>query len=228
VAEPHFPVAPRDFTFAAGRVGLLAVGTLDVAALREVAVRVGSFDRSAVAGYVERVEQSVLPAIGRLAATVRAHGGPVLWARPTVRTEDGSDWPAGLRPRLAAAGLPFAAAAPGLSTSDGGSGPPPEDYVVPLGGLSPFRAGNAGAILRHCGVEHVIVAGLETNYEVVIAAVDAANGNFEATVAADACDAVASEDHEAALALHPFLYDVAPTSALIARLAGGSGPSQAA
>jgi nicotinamidase-related amidase len=166
----------------------------------------------------------VLPAIGRLAGAVRAHDGPVLWARPTIRTEDASDWPAGLRPRLAAAGLPFVAAAPG-SSSNGGSAPPPEDYVVAVGGLSPFRAGNAGAILRHCGVEHVIVAGLETNYEVVIAAVDAANGNFEVTVAADACDAVAEEDHEAALALHPFLYDVAPTSALIARLRqGGPGP----
>jgi nicotinamidase-related amidase len=174
-----------------------------------------------MAEYVDRVESSVLPAIGRLAAAVRAHGGPVIWARPRSRTVDGSDWPAGLRPRLAPGGLPFAAALPGLGSAAGGA-PPPEDYVVPVGGLSPFRAGNAGAILRHCGVEHVVVAGLETNYEVVIAAVDAANGNFQATVARDACGAVSVEVHEAALALHPFLYDVVSTTALITALDGGS------
>jgi biuret amidohydrolase len=217
VAEPHFPVAAREYTFAGGRVGLLAVGTLDIAALREVAGRVGPARRSTAAEYVERIDASVLPAIGRLAAAVRRHGGPVLWARPMIRTEDASDWPAGLRSRLAIDGLPFAAAAPGLSSEDGG-GPSPEDYTIAVGGLSPFRGGNAGAILRHCGVEHVIVAGLETNYEVVIAAVDAANCNFEVTVAADACDSASRKDNEAALALHPFLYDVAPTSSLVAKL----------
>jgi nicotinamidase-related amidase len=217
VAEPHFPVAAREYTFAGGRVGLLAVGTLDIAALREVAGRVGPAQRSTAAEYVERVDSSVLPAIGRLAAAVRRHGGPVVWARPTIRNEDASDWPAGLRPRLVPGGLPFATAAPGFS-NEGGGAPPPEDYVVPVAGLSPFRGANAGAILRHCGVEHVIVAGIETNYEVVIAAVDAANCNFEVTVAADACDAASRTDHEAALALHPFLYDVAPTSSLVVKL----------
>ena len=216
MSEPHFPVAPRAHTFAAGKVGLLAVGTLDTAALKRVAA--DADDDGTVIAFAERVESTVLPAIGRLAAAARAAGGPVLWARPTISRADAGDWPAGLRDQVAGGGLPFAAAAPGVPSEAGGAARE-EDYVVPVGGISPFWAGNAGAILRHCGVEHVLVAGLETDCEVVVAAVDAANNDFQATIAADACDALSAERHERALALHPFLYETAETASLVEKLA---------
>jgi nicotinamidase-related amidase len=221
--EPHFPVAPREHAFAAGKVGLLAVGTLDAEALKRVAAAADAGRGGVATGFVERLESSVLPAIGRLAAAVRAGGGPVLWARPTITTADARDWPAGLRTRVARWGLPFAAAAPGVPSE--GAAPRPEDYVVPVGGISPFWAGNVGATLRHCGVEHVVVAGIETDNEVVIAAVDAANNDFQVTISSDACDALSTERHERALALHPFLYDVAATADLIPALAADAGVS---
>ena len=166
--------------------------------------------------YNSRMVGTVVPAVAGLADTVRSTGGPGLWVKPEVMLDGGRDWARGMRGPITSLG-PCRPGERGYELIPGLDADP-ADYIVPKKGVSAFFGGNAGTILRQCGVKHLLVTGCVTNYGVMVNVVDAANNNFEVTMVEDGCAAFSQAIHDASLVLHPGMYAVSPSAEIIASL----------
>jgi nicotinamidase-related amidase len=74
-----------------------------------------------------------------------------------------------------------------------------DDLVIVKKRMSAFHGTSLELILRSLGITHVTIAGVATDLAVQSAARDAHDRDFTVEVAADACAAATSEDHEGAL-----------------------------
>jgi len=164
--------------------------------------------------YFDRLEQIATPAIQQLAVAIRNFGGPVLWIKPLIVDHQARDWPPGSR---AAGSAPLV---PGTHAWElmNGLVAEPGDYEVPKQCVSAFWCGNADQILRHRGVQHVLVTGCLTNGGMMVNAIDAAMRGYRVTVISDACAALSPELHEAALSAHSE-YEVCSNEVALAALA---------
>ena len=168
--------------------------------------------------------RAIVPAVNRLAHTLRKSGGTVAWVQATFE-RDG--WPLFfehmVRPELAARilaalrpGSPDHALWPELSIVS-------EDIVVPKYRFSAFLPGASAlpAILRGRGIDTVLIAGCMTNMCCDSSARDAVMTDFRTVMVAD-CNA-ARTDAEHLSALGSFLTgfgDVRRSDELIGKLTG--------
>ena len=168
--------------------------------------------------------RAIVPAVNRLAHTLRKSGGTVAWVQATFE-RDG--WPLFfehmVRPELAARilaalrpGSPDHALWPELSIV-------PEDIVVPKYRFSAFLPGASTlpAILRGRGIDTVLIAGCMTNMCCDSSGRDAVMTDFRTVMVAD-CNA-ARTDAEHLSALGSFLTgfgDVRRSDELTAKLTG--------
>lgn len=166
-------------------------------------------------------EAQALPArLVPLAQRLRAAGGLVVASRFTL-------WPrAGGEPMIAPH---LKALRPFLARGDfapGSRGQAVVDTLAPLVDVtvdkvaySAFFQTQLDWVLRHAGIEHLIVAGIVTNGGVASSVRDAHVREFDVCVAGDGCAAFRRETHETSLADMRSIAAVSEVAALVARIA---------
>jgi nicotinamidase-related amidase len=157
-----------------------------------------------VAPYVQRVSDTVVPAIRRLLATFRDRGLPVLFTEFGSRTPDGSDLPLWAR-RINQLGLDVLGT---LAYPDFGDD---SASIIPV--LSPgdgevvLRKTTAGTLsstdldkhLRDRGVDGVVVCGVNTDVCVGQTARELSDRGYDVVMVEDGCATLSSEAHRATL-----------------------------
>lgn len=171
-------------------------------------------------GGAASAEAQALPArVLALARRVREAGGLVAASRFTL-------WPrAGGEPVIAPH---LSALRPFLGRGDFAPGSrgqavvdallPQVDVAVDKVAYSAFFHTQLDWVLRHAGIEHVIVCGIVTNGGVASTVRDAHMREFHVLVAGDGCAAFRRETHEAALADLRSVAEVSDLVTLIARI----------
>jgi ureidoacrylate peracid hydrolase len=146
----------------------------------------------------------IVPAINRLAATLRETGGAVFWVQNASDEASRRDWsvleeqasPArrAARIRSISPGTPGHAFWPGLDIRDG-------DGIVPKYRYSAFIPGASDLESRLCarGLDTLLIAGTLTNVCCESSARDAMMLNFRTIMLADANAAMTDAEHNAAL-----------------------------
>ena len=168
---------------------------------------------------------SVVPNINRLAASLRARGGLVVWILNTYTEESNESWshfhrnlstPAGFQRRseTMAAGTLGHQLYADLE-------PKPDDLRVPKTRYSAFIQGssNLDATLRARGIDTLLVTGTATNVCCESTGRDAMMLNYKTILVSDGCAAGTDEAHSASL--HSFMMnfgDVYDTREAIALL----------
>lgn len=172
-------------------------------------------------GGAANAEAQALPArLVPLAQRLRAAGGLVVASRFTL-------WPrAGGEPMIAPH---LKALRPFLALGDfapGSRGQAVVDTLAPLVDVtvdkvaySAFFQTQLDWVLRHAGIEHLIVAGIVTNGGVASSVRDAHVREFDVCVAGDGCAAFRRETHETSLADMRSIAAVSEVAALAARIA---------
>lgn len=177
---------------------------------------------------------AVVPNINRLAKTLRARGGPVIWIGMTAGEGGKSLWPIyhdhlftpenGARHRdQLSAGHPGHDFHAGLDIH-------PSDRIVHKTRFSPFIAGASDieAVLGALGVDSLIIAGTATNMCCESAARDAMMRDYKVAMVADACAARYPEDHLAGLtSFFQSFGDVRSTDEVIDGLLAPAMPAKA-
>jgi nicotinamidase-related amidase len=156
---------------------------LDAAADGEHAVRAREVGLWAeVEEYFTRVADTVVPAVSRVADTLRAAGGTVVWVRCQATEPDASD--TGRRFRafdiVIAPGDPQAEFLDGLPVTDG-------DVILNKTTASPFHSTDLAAQLRERKIDTVLVAGVVTSGCVESTIRDACDLDFAVVLLEDGC-----------------------------------------
>jgi len=166
----------------------------------------------------------IVPAVNRLAASVRQSGGGVFWVRMTHDANCETDWsvnqdivtPAARAKRVAAlsAGTKGHSLWAGLDVK-------PEDEVVDKYRFSGFMPGTSPLPdrLRARGFDTVLITGTVTNVCCESSARDAMMTNFKTIMVSDGNAAMSQEEHDASLtAFYNIFGDVMDTGMLVAAL----------
>jgi nicotinamidase-related amidase len=158
----------------------------------------------ASAGYVKRVQQTVIPNIRKLLACFRRLGSPIVFTAVGTESGDGRDLPCWLR----------AFDEQGLALLGTRIWPPNDDpswaidaALEPHPGeavLSKFSAGTFATTgleqrLRNQGVEAVVVTGVASDVCVSTTAREAADRSFRTILVSDGCTTFSHQMHQAAL-----------------------------
>jgi ureidoacrylate peracid hydrolase len=168
--------------------------------------------------YLEQI-LAITPNINRLAETIRANGGLVVWIRPEFRRPAAGDWPVGYREQVARGGF--------RDVSHEGTENYPllselavddDDFQVAKSSVSAFWGANLRSTLVNCCIDHVVIVGALTNSSVLITAIDANNNSLHPTIVDDACVALDPEDHRSSLNLMSLMYEQATTDEVIERV----------
>jgi ureidoacrylate peracid hydrolase len=167
----------------------------------------------------------IMPAINRLADTLRAASGMVVWLKNIHDGDTDTDWPVMVsmageasNARRAAALSPEApgfALAPELDVR-------PQDAIVVKRRYSAFLQGSSDleAILRAKNVDTLLMAGTTTDVCVESTTRDAMMCNFKVIVVSDATAALSPEMHVGALgAMYFHFADVMPTAMVLDEIA---------
>lgn len=147
-----------------------------------------------VAYYLDRVENTLVPAVGRLLAHFRASGAPIVHTRCVSLRGDGSDqtW------RHRAFGLVCS-----IDSEDAqflpGVAPQAGEIVLNKTGSGMFNSTNAEHLFRNMGVTTLIMTGVFTNSCVETATRDAGDRDFRVLLAEDGCAAMSPIGHRNAL-----------------------------
>jgi nicotinamidase-related amidase len=184
---PDFEVDPR-------RTGLVIIDMTKQQASREHGFCRRLVERGFEADlsyYLDRIQNTVVPAIQRLTATFHEVGAPVTYTRCVSLRGDGSDqtWRhrhIGVVTTLDAEISQFL---PGLEPIEG-------DIVLNKTGSSVFNSTNYEHLLRNMGITTVVVSGIYTNSCVEGTIRDAGDLDFRVLMAEDACAAMSSVGHE--------------------------------
>ena len=170
-----------------------------------------------LAYYLERIEQTVVPNVARLAQAFRRVGAPVVYTRCASLRGDGSDqtW------RHRSFGLVCT-----LDSKDaeilGEIAPQDGDIVLNKTGSSVFNSTNAEHLLRNLGITTLVVTGIFTNSCVEGTTRDAGDLDFRVLLAEDACAAMSARGHRNALEyLDANFCHVKPTAEILALLGVG-------
>jgi ureidoacrylate peracid hydrolase len=186
-----------------------------------------AFMNEAVGHAVVPAARDIVPAVNRLAATVRATGGGVFWIKMTHDEGCLSDW-----------SVAFELATPEMrekriaALSEGTLGHElwpeldvrPEDEVVKKYRYSAFMPGTSDLPdrLRARGFDTVLITGTVTNVCCESSARDANMTNFRTIMVSDGNVANSQEEHDASLtAFYNVFGDVMDTDMIIASLERG-------
>ncbi|AQZ53788.1 Peroxyureidoacrylate/ureidoacrylate amidohydrolase RutB (plasmid) [Martelella mediterranea DSM 17316] len=170
--------------------------------------------------------REIVPAINRLAASLRGAGGLVVWVRTLFSEGALLTLPHFHRTLLTPER--FAARSAALAEESEGSALWPgldvrkDDIVVGKTRYSAFIQGasDLDGILRARGIEAVVIAGTMTNACCESSARDAMMLNYRTTMVHDACASLRDDEHAAALVnFYLFFGDVTDTATLEARYA---------
>ena len=172
--------------------------------------------------------QQIVPAINRLAGALRQAGGGVFWGQNATDERSRQEWsvleeqasPArrAARIRSVSPGAPGHAFWPDLDIR-------PEDVVVPKYRYSAFIAGASPleGLLRHRGLDTVLIAGTLTNVCCESSARDAMMLNFRTIMVSDCNAALTDAEHQATLvSFWSFFGDVQDSGQVIAALRQGA------
>ena len=176
-----------------------------------------------------RPHRAVVPNVNRLAATLRDHGGLVVWIQ-----QQAADWPA------------YAERYRGrISGSAASARPQPgafgyelwteldvraDDHRLAKKRFSAFTSGSSDLEerLRGQGVDTVLVTGVATNICCDSTARDAMMAGFRSVMISDGCGTVSDAEHAAALeAFYLYFGDVQTTDEAMARLEGAAAAAAA-
>jgi len=174
--------------------------------------------------------REIVPAVNRLAATVRAAGGVVAWSQATF--PDGAahgGWPEFFRdlvpPAIAGAILDALSAGAPAHRLWSGLEVAAADLVFPKRRFSAFTRGASGleAFLRQRGIDTLLVAGTMTNVCCESTARDAMQLGFRTVMVSDANAARSDAEHAATLVTFLQSFgDVLTIEEVSALLAGGA------
>jgi ureidoacrylate peracid hydrolase len=173
--------------------------------------------------------ETIVPNINRLAATVRATGGHVVWIKTTFKEDALESWstyfemvsPEQGKKRIAAltAGSKGHELWSALAVE-------PNDLIVEKNRFSAFIQGssNPADVLRSRAIDTVLITGTVTNVCCESTARDAMMLNFRTVMVSDGNAAVTDEDHNASLcAFYLTFGDVMTTDAVIGSLERNAG-----
>jgi ureidoacrylate peracid hydrolase len=178
--------------------------------------------------------REIVPNINRLADSLRASGGTVVWVKNTVTDESMRGWPS--YERLA---TPARRQKRIESMTEGSVGHElwadldvrPDDLIVKKTRFSAFIQGSSPLeeMLRQRGVDTVLVAGTATGVCCESTARDAMMRGFHTVMVSDANAAHTDEEHSASLvAFYLTFGDVVTTDQLLGVMAQQQVPRQAA
>jgi ureidoacrylate peracid hydrolase len=186
-----------------------------------------AFMDDAVGHAVTPMARDIVPAVNRLAASVRAAGGGVFWIKNTHDERCLSEWsvahamatPVARDKRIAAMseGTQGHELWPGLEVR-------PEDEIVNKYRYSAFLPGMSDLPerLRARGFDTVLITGTVTNVCCESSARDAMMTNFRTIMVSDGNAAMSQAEHEASLAAFYNIFgDVMDTDMIIAALERG-------
>jgi ureidoacrylate peracid hydrolase len=168
--------------------------------------------------------EKIVPNINRLARVVRATGGAVVWIKTTFKDDALKDWSTYFEMVTPQQGAKRIAA---LTAGSRGHelwaalDMRPDDLIVEKNRFSALIQGssNLAEVLRHRGLDTVLVTGTVTNVCCESTARDAMMLNFKTIMVTDGNAAVTDEDHNASLcAFYLTFGDIMSTDMLIARL----------
>jgi biuret amidohydrolase len=144
--------------------------------------------------YLDRIDNTVTPAIRRLAECFRQLGGSVTYTRCASLTGDGSDQTARHRAfgLVASVDSEDAEFLPQLA-------PEPGDIVLNKTGSSVFNSTNYEHLLRNMHVKTLVVSGIFTNSCVEGTIRDGGDLDFQVLMAEDACAAMSPAAHANAI-----------------------------
>ena len=163
------------------------------------------FMMDGVAHAVIEQARDIVPAVNRLAATLREAGGTVVWVRTAATEESFKSWsiayeklanPARAQKRIAAL-TPGSLGHQLWAAMD----VQPADVIVDKTRFSAFIQGSSTieASLRARGIDTLLITGTATNVCCESTARDAAMRNFQTVMVSDALAAKTDEEHNAAL-----------------------------
>ncbi len=168
----------------------------------------------------------VVPAVNRLAASLRTAGGLVVWVQNTHDDACLRDWTVQQRMNTPEANARRNAA---MSVGAPGHALWPELDVQPADArvlkrrYSTFIQGSSDIVplLRGRGIDTVLIAGTLTNVCCDSSARDAMMLDFRTVMVSDACASTSAEEHDTALAaFYATFGDVLDTGFIVGRLAG--------
>jgi len=143
---------------------------------------------------IDRLEDTVIPNVARIAQGMRDIGSPVVFVRCASMRGDGSDQTA----RHRAQGLVVAETSyeaqivDELNVQD-------SDIVLTKSGSGSFTSTNLDHILRNMGIDSVILTGMWTNSCVETTARHAGDLDYKVILVEDACVAMTPENHDWAI-----------------------------
>jgi biuret amidohydrolase len=155
-------------------------------------------------GYLERVSEVVVPAIGRLLDAFRRHGSPIFFTAIGTESGAGGDLPHWLRgfDQLGLATLGERVWPPVGHTAwqiDEALAPRPGEPVLNKLSAGTFATTGLEQRLRHLGIQTVVVTGVVTDVCVSTTAREAADRGFDTVMVSDACTTLSEVLHRASL-----------------------------
>jgi ureidoacrylate peracid hydrolase len=173
--------------------------------------------------------EKIVPNINRLARTVRATGGTVIWIKTTFTPQALRDWSTYFEmtsPQRVAKRIEALTADSRGHALWSALDVQPQDPIVEKNRFSAFIQGASDleTVLRARGVDTVIVTGTVTNVCCESTARDAMMLNFKTLMVTDGNAATTDEDHAASLiAFYLTFGDIMSTDMLIACLERNAG-----
>jgi nicotinamidase-related amidase len=147
-----------------------------------------------IAGYFERVSDTVVPNVSRLADAARDAGATVIYVRCRSMTPDARD----NGRRFHDFGIAVACDSPQADLVDGLE-PREGDLLLDKTTASAFLSTNLGVLLRQLGVRSLITTGVVTSGCVESTVRDACDLDFEVLLVEDACADRTPQLHEDAM-----------------------------
>lgn len=154
--------------------------------------------------FFPRVTELVIPNIARLIAHFRTHGFRIVYLTVGPELADGSDLADIIKRRLAsrrASGGPAGMPPKGNWEHDVVKElqPQPGDLVINKTSFGAFNSTALDTILRHLGIESLIIVGVATDVCVETTARDAADRGYQCVLVDDGCATFDQNSHDAAL-----------------------------
>jgi ureidoacrylate peracid hydrolase len=168
--------------------------------------------------------KEIVPNINRLAETVRATGGTVVWLKTTSTPAVPQSWPEYYEPATPESGAKRVEALTADSKGHElwtGLDVRKDDLIVEKDRFSAFIQGssNLGEVLRARGLDMLLITGTVTNVCCESTARDAMMLNFRTIMVTDGNAAVTDEDHNSSLASFYLTFgDIMPTDKLVGLL----------
>jgi ureidoacrylate peracid hydrolase len=168
--------------------------------------------------------KEIVPNINRLAETVRATGGTVVWIKTTFTPEVLKSWSVYYEMATPESGAKRVEALTADSKGHElwtGLDVRKDDLIVEKDRFSAFIQGssNLGEVLRARGLDTLLITGTVTNVCCESTARDAMMLNFRTIMVTDGNAAVTDEDHNASLASFYLTFgDIMPTDKLVGLL----------